>query len=156
MQASESIYNLFDRVLVLDRGRPIYFGPTKEAKQYFIDLGFECEPRKTTPDFLTGISNPQERRVRKGYEDTAPNNSLELEEAFVKSEQYAQSLRELAEYEAQIREEVFFSCSPMKLHTNHSFSVLMLISKRKCATQKQSEQGIILYIRPVCLSSYMP
>lgn len=37
-QASESIYNLFDKVLVFDKGKMIYFGPAKEAKQYFIDL----------------------------------------------------------------------------------------------------------------------
>lgn len=100
-------------MLVLDRGRPIYFGPTKEAKQYFVDLGFECEPRKTTPDFLTGISNPQERRVRKGFEDKVPGNSLELEEAFLNSEQHTRSLKELAEYEQTIREEVYYSHLPI-------------------------------------------
>lgn len=97
---------MFDRVLVLDRGRPIYFGRTKDAKQYFIDLGFECEARKTTPDFLTGISNPQERIVRKGFEDTIPTNSVELEEAFLASDQYANSMKELKDYEDSIREEV--------------------------------------------------
>jgi ABC-type multidrug transport system ATPase subunit len=52
-QASESIYDLFDRVAVLEKGRVIYFGPTKEAKKYFLSLGFKCEPRKSTPDFLS-------------------------------------------------------------------------------------------------------
>lgn len=56
-QASENIYNLFDKVLVFDKGKMIYFGPTKEAKQYFLDLGFVCEPRKSTPDFLSTFSN---------------------------------------------------------------------------------------------------
>lgn len=52
-QASESIYDLFDRVVVLDKGKLVYFGPTKEAKQYFLDMGFICEARKSTPDFLS-------------------------------------------------------------------------------------------------------
>lgn len=57
-QASESMYNLFDRVAVMDKGRLIYFGPAKEAKQYFVGLGFKCEPRKSTPDFLSMSSSP--------------------------------------------------------------------------------------------------
>lgn len=52
-QASEAIYNLFDRVALLDRGRLIYFGPVKKAKKYFLKLGFECDSRKSTPDFLS-------------------------------------------------------------------------------------------------------
>ncbi|PRP87448.1 hypothetical protein PROFUN_00659 [Planoprotostelium fungivorum] len=85
-QASESIYQLFDRVLVLEKGRCIYFGPTSEAKQYFIDLGFECEPRKSTPDFVTGVTNPQERKIKKGYEDTAPLDFVSLEDRWMASE----------------------------------------------------------------------
>lgn len=49
-------------------GRLVYFGSTKEAKQYFYELGFDCEARKSTPDYLTGISNIQERIIRPGFE----------------------------------------------------------------------------------------
>lgn len=94
---------MFDRVLVLDHGRPIYFGPTGEAKQYFIDLGYDCEPRKSTPDFLTGITNPQERIVREGFK--VPENSAELEEAYVGSANFQNALLELQEYEASIAAE---------------------------------------------------
>jgi ABC-type multidrug transport system ATPase subunit len=52
-QVSESIYALFDRVLVLDKGRTIYFGPTKQARKYFFDMGFTCDVRKGTADFLS-------------------------------------------------------------------------------------------------------
>lgn len=86
-------------------------------------MGFECEPRKTTPDFLTGISNPQERRVRKGFEDTVPGNSVELEQAFLNSEQHARSLRELAEYEQTIREEVIPISLPLPLHFYFLFTL---------------------------------
>lgn len=77
-QASDAMFALFDRVLLLDKGRCMYYGPARGiflffllftlvliisvgAKQYFIDMGFVSESRKTTPDFLTGLSNPQER-----------------------------------------------------------------------------------------------
>lgn len=45
-QASDDMYNLFDKVMVLDQGRCIYSGPASAAKQYFENLGFECEKRK--------------------------------------------------------------------------------------------------------------
>jgi ATP-binding cassette subfamily G (WHITE) protein 2 (PDR) len=38
-QASQAIYDEFDKAVVLYEGRQIYFGPCDEAKQYFIDMG---------------------------------------------------------------------------------------------------------------------
>ena len=43
-QAGEGIYDLMDKVLVIDEGRMLYQGPAAEAKQYFEDLGFLCPP----------------------------------------------------------------------------------------------------------------
>eukprot|EP01114_Cavostelium_apophysatum_P016393 TRINITY_DN464_c0_g2_i1.p1 TRINITY_DN464_c0_g2~~TRINITY_DN464_c0_g2_i1.p1 ORF type:complete len:1450 (+),score=441.85 TRINITY_DN464_c0_g2_i1:26-4351(+) len=104
-QASEAIYQLFDRVIVLDKGRCIYFGPVKEAKQYFLDLGFECEPRKSTADFLTGVTNFQERIIRKGCEDTTPTTSFALEAAWKKSEAYQNALADIKKYKEKIASE---------------------------------------------------
>ncbi|CEG82450.1 hypothetical protein RMATCC62417_16519 [Rhizopus microsporus] len=41
-QASNNIFTLFDKVMVLDEGRCIYFGPTDLAQPYFEALGFHC------------------------------------------------------------------------------------------------------------------
>lgn len=41
-QAGESIYELVNKVLVIDGGRMLFQGPANEARQYFIDLGFHC------------------------------------------------------------------------------------------------------------------
>lgn len=68
-QASEDMFSLFDKVLLLDKGLCMYFGPAKEAKGYFEDMGFVCEDRKSTPDFLTGLTNLNERKVAPGFED---------------------------------------------------------------------------------------
>jgi ATP-binding cassette subfamily G (WHITE) protein 2 (SNQ2) len=51
-QAGEQLYNLFDKVCVISEGRMVYFGPAKEARQYFIDMGYEPYHRQTTSDFL--------------------------------------------------------------------------------------------------------
>ena len=39
-QAGNGIYDLFDKVLVLDEGKQIYYGPAAAAKSFMEDLGF--------------------------------------------------------------------------------------------------------------------
>ncbi|KAK8085188.1 ABC multidrug transporter [Apiospora hydei] len=84
-QASESIYEKFDKVMVLYEGRQIYFGPVNQAAEYFHELGFQRPPRATTPDFLTSLTNPAERIVRDGYGDRVPRSSDEFAEAWKQS-----------------------------------------------------------------------
>lgn len=35
-QAGEGIYDQFDKVLLIDEGREVYFGPTSEARAYMV------------------------------------------------------------------------------------------------------------------------
>ena len=51
-QCGEHIYDLFDKVALLDAGELIYFGPATKARQYFQNLGYEAPERQTTSDFL--------------------------------------------------------------------------------------------------------
>ena len=51
-QAADSLYEHFDKVCVIYEGRMAYFGRADQARQYFIDLGYEPAPRQTTSDFL--------------------------------------------------------------------------------------------------------
>ena len=51
-QAGESLYNHFDKVCLIYEGKMAYFGPAKQARQYFIDMGYQPAPRQTTADFL--------------------------------------------------------------------------------------------------------
>lgn len=51
-QAGESLYQHFDKVCVIYEGRMAYFGRADQARQYFIDLGYEPANRQTTADFL--------------------------------------------------------------------------------------------------------
>jgi len=104
-QASNSIFNLFDKVLLLDEGRCIYFGPTSGAKQYFDDLGFHCPPRKSLPDFLTGLCNPLEREFKPGFEDSAPKHAIEFQEKYYQSDVHKAMMRDLENYEEKIAAE---------------------------------------------------
>jgi ABC-type multidrug transport system ATPase subunit len=84
-QASDAIYELVDKVLLIDEGRMLFQGPASDAKQYFEDLGYECAEMQTTSDFLTSITVPERRRFRPGWEDRAPKGPIELEAAFRQS-----------------------------------------------------------------------
>ncbi|KAF5020600.1 hypothetical protein F66182_7369 [Fusarium sp. NRRL 66182] len=97
-QAPQAAYDVFDKAVVLYEGRQIYFGPTTTAKQYFVDLGFECPARQTTPDFLTSMTSPQERIVRRGFESKVPRTPDEFAAAWKASEANAQLQREIEEY----------------------------------------------------------
>ncbi|KAI7892496.1 ABC-2 type transporter-domain-containing protein [Mucor mucedo] len=104
-QASNSIFNLFDKVLLLDEGYCIYFGPAKDAKSYFENLGFYCPPRKSTPDFLTGLCNPIEREYRPGYENRVPKHASEFQQRYQESEICTQMHQDLADFEHTIQQE---------------------------------------------------
>ncbi|KAH9984294.1 putative ABC multidrug transporter [Xylariaceae sp. FL0662B] len=73
-QASEAMYQKFDKVTLLYEGRQIYFGPADLAEDYFHRLGFIRPNRTTTADFLTSLTNPAERIIREGYENRAPRS----------------------------------------------------------------------------------
>ncbi|KAI9711691.1 MAG: hypothetical protein M1828_001802 [Chrysothrix sp. TS-e1954] len=106
-QAGEGIYDVMDKVLVIDQGRCIFEGPAKDAKQYFINLGFYCPERQTTADFLTACTDTTERRFRAGCEKSTPKSPQELEKAFLESEAHKRVLAEVDQYERSLRETDF-------------------------------------------------
>jgi ABC-type multidrug transport system ATPase subunit len=85
-QASENIYAQFDKVLVIDQGRQVYFGAAADARAYFEGLGFKGKPRQTTPDYLTGCTDPFEREYKEGRDaSNSPSTADELAQAFQQS-----------------------------------------------------------------------
>ncbi|KAE8149283.1 ABC-2 type transporter-domain-containing protein [Aspergillus avenaceus] len=97
-QASQAIYDVFDKAIVLYEGREIYFGPCDEAKDYFTDMGWNCPARQTTGDFLTAVTNPQERQARAGMESKVPRTPDEFEKYWKNSRQYAELQKEIDKY----------------------------------------------------------
>ncbi|KAK1996952.1 ABC-2 type transporter [Colletotrichum falcatum] len=92
-QASQAIYDLFDKAVVLYEGRQIYFGPAGAAKSYFERMGWECPQRQTTGDFLTSVTNPSERKARSGMEKQVPRTPEDFEAYWRQSPEF-QALRQ--------------------------------------------------------------
>jgi len=100
-QASEKLYDLFDKVCVIHSGRMIYFGPTALARQYFIDMGFEPANRQTTADFLVSVTDRLGRNPRSGWEDRVPRSPEEFSRYYVESDVGRHNLRAVESYLAE-------------------------------------------------------
>ena len=87
-QASQAMYDLFDKAVVLYEGRQIYFGPANCAKAFFEKQGWICPQRQTVGDFLTSVTNPLERTARKGMEDRVPRTPEDFERYWRQSSEY--------------------------------------------------------------------
>ncbi|KAI4177560.1 MAG: hypothetical protein LQ346_007662 [Caloplaca aetnensis] len=101
-QAGESLYDLFDKVVLIDEGRCLYYGSTENAAAYFESLGFERPARWTTADFLTSVTDPHERQVKKGFEDRIPRSAEQFETAYRKSDVYRSNEQDIQNFEQEL------------------------------------------------------
>lgn len=137
-QASENIYKLFDKVLVIDSGKQVYFGPTKDARSYFEGLGFLPRPRQTTPDYVTGCTDEFERAYSEGYSPSnAPHSPETLADAFQKSIHTERLTTEMKEYRDTLHE---------KSAKHDDFKTAVRESKRGGATRSVYSVGFHLQI----------
>ncbi|TGO89906.1 hypothetical protein BPOR_0088g00160 [Botrytis porri] len=137
-QASENIYKQFDKVLVIDNGREVYFGPTSEARAYFEGLGFKEKPRQTTPDFLTGCTDEFEREYATGRSAAdSPHSPETLAQAFLESKISTRLSEEMDAYKRQV-------ATDKQIHDD--FEVAIADSKRKGAS-KSSVYSIPYYMQ---------
>ena len=105
-QAGEGIYDVFDKVMVIDKGHQVYFGPASEARSYFEGLGYKPLPRQSTADYLTGCTDPNERQFDVGRSAAdVPSSPYALEHAFRASHHYGDLTTSLEKYKANQAEE---------------------------------------------------
>ncbi|KAJ5773236.1 CDR ABC transporter [Penicillium paradoxum] len=102
-QASENLFDLFDKVILIEDGKCSFFGPSQDAKAYFERMGFECPPRWTTPDFLTSVSDPHARRVKEGWENRIPRTATEFQDLYRRSDIYKRNLADIESFEGEIQ-----------------------------------------------------
>lgn len=104
-QCSQAAYDIFDTVQLLYEGYQIFFGDSKRAKEYFLEMGYECPQRQTTADFLTSITSPSERKAKKGFENKVPKTPEEFYKYWLASEDHKKLLSEIDEYNSNITSE---------------------------------------------------
>lgn len=94
-QAGNGIYDLFDKVLVLDGGKQIYYGPMRQAKPFMEEQGFICQHGANVADFLTGVTVPTERQIRPGMKNQFPRTPDALRLRYQESPTFGQMTSEL-------------------------------------------------------------
>lgn len=98
-QASESLYNLFDKACVIYEGRMIFYGRTDEARQYFVNMGYQPANRQTTADFLVAVTDPCGRKERD--EMHPPRTATEFATQFLKSTIGQANRDDMAAYQSE-------------------------------------------------------
>lgn len=63
-------------------------------------MGFICPERQTTSDFLTSLSNPEERIVREGFEHLVPQTPGDFAKVWKNSGEYRRLIRSVEAYSA--------------------------------------------------------
>ncbi len=56
-QPSSQIFNLLDKILLLSKGNPVYFGESKQVVDYFSDLGYRCPIYTNPSDYILELIN---------------------------------------------------------------------------------------------------
>lgn len=74
-QAGNGIYEQFDKILILDNGKQIFYRPRDKAMPYIEDLSFLYDPTANKSDFLTSISIPTIHTIAPDFKDRFPRST---------------------------------------------------------------------------------
>ncbi|OAL48993.1 multidrug resistance protein CDR2 [Pyrenochaeta sp. DS3sAY3a] len=94
-QAGNAIFEQFDKVLILDQGKQIFYGPREEAVPFMENIGFSCDPAANKADFLTSVTVPAARSVAEGFEENFPRNNGEILQLYQQSPFHKECMAEL-------------------------------------------------------------
>lgn len=104
-QAGNGIYDLFDKVLVLDEGEQIFYGTREQARPFMEEAGFICLEGSNVADYLTSVTVPTERRIRPGFENRFPRNAEALRAEYEKSPIYTQMVADYSYPDSELARE---------------------------------------------------
>lgn len=144
-QAGNQIYELFDKILVLAAGYCIYWGPLKEARPYFENLGFKCPPGQNIADYLTGVTVATERIVAESKKGSVPTTPKEFADTYLRSKIHEQNERELEEHMAD----------PERASQTEEFQEAVQMEKAKSVSKSASlTTGLWTQVRACTVRQY--
>lgn len=170
-QAGERIYEQFDKVCLINEGRQVYFGPTSEARNYMMGLGYKDLPRQSTADYLTGCTDPHERQFADDVDPaTVPQTPEEMEKAYLNSKIYQQVQSNIRDYRTELEidkrdQEEFFRAvdharskftSRRSSFTVSFYTQIRALMVREIQLKLQDRVGLILsWVTTVSLSIFV-
>lgn len=64
-QPRSNMFELFDKLMLISKGKTVYFGDAKKAVAYFSELGFDCPENFNFTDYILDISTQDFRSEKK-------------------------------------------------------------------------------------------
>ena len=125
-QPRSSIYDMFDRLILLSEGMTMYFGDLHSAVDYFKEAGYTCPAHFNPSDYFLDVLSPDNRTPE--LEESARNRINFLNERWRERE------RELANEKADISDEVV---QPRKLDMKRVVDNFKILCWRSFAEQSR-------------------
>ncbi|KAJ6423692.1 hypothetical protein OIU84_024631 [Salix udensis] len=135
-QPSSRIFHMFDKLLLISEGYPVYYGKARESMEYFSCLRFIPEIAMNPAEFLLDLATGQVNDISVPEDLSAPQGVLDSEKAVIK---YLH-LKYKTQLEPKVKEENHQS----KKVPEH---LQMAIQVKRDWTLSWWEQFIILYKR---------
>eukprot|EP00123_Amoebidium_parasiticum_P016521 comp23474_c1_seq1/m.39234 comp23474_c1_seq1/g.39234 ORF comp23474_c1_seq1/g.39234 comp23474_c1_seq1/m.39234 type:complete len:630 (-) comp23474_c1_seq1:172-2061(-) len=94
-QPRTTVYDLFDKLLLLSRGEPVYYGPASEAIDWFSQLGYPCAEDDNPADHFLDVTTIDGRSAAMEQETKLRNQKMV--EAFRDSKYWKEADKEGAQ-----------------------------------------------------------
>ncbi|PIA63646.1 hypothetical protein AQUCO_00201174v1 [Aquilegia coerulea] len=83
-QPSSRMFHMFDKLLLISEGYPVYYGKARESMQYFSSLRFVPEIAMNPAEFLLDLTTGQVNDISLPEDLRTPRGSLEFEKDIIK------------------------------------------------------------------------
>ncbi|KRH94009.1 ATP-binding Cassette (ABC) Superfamily [Pseudoloma neurophilia] len=132
-QPSEVMLKEFDKIILLSRGKTVFFGDLKDCEPYLINNQFEKKEGEAFSDFSMRILDTEKKEHHEFIPrlDKMANEMKNIHSAYIKNQNH---------FTSQTKKNIVFSEN--KINMRH----VLLIFKRKFKTRKLSKLGNIAII----------
>lgn len=137
-QASDSLYDLFDKVIVIEGGQEIFFGPASAAKSYFEQLGFPFPSGQPIADYLTNCVDPRHKPTGSGPSPT------ELAAIYKRSEIHSTTISGWDNEVLSLRQSNNLSNESPKSPTLSYQKQVFLLAQRHITLRLQDLHGLVV------------
>jgi ABC-type multidrug transport system ATPase subunit len=76
-QPSSRMFHMFDKLLLISEGYPLYYGKARESMEYFLDLRFIPEIAMNPAEFLLDLATGQVNDISVPEDLSEPNGVLD-------------------------------------------------------------------------------
>lgn len=83
-QPSSRMFHMFDKILVISEGYPVYYGKARESMEYFSSLRFIPEIPMNPAEFLLDLATGQVNDISVPADLLEPQGSPDSEKAVIK------------------------------------------------------------------------